>query len=273
MAWRSRNLITALAVMGTMAGSATVASQYSEEMSDATGAPSRKEEAMIEARVQPADRNLEVNGLRLHLREWGEADAPPVVILHGITGHAWEFDRLADHLAGTYHVLVINQRGHGASDRADTYSPAVMAHDVVALLDQLGLDRVRVVGHSMGGINGLWLAARHPERVERLAVLDIDVGTVTAPELFERMAGALEWYASARFDRPEAGVAIDMAGYEGPAVDALWQRWRSCSRFSPPGGRDPVRESDLGHANSCIVTSTHVGGSRVPAHPATFSSG
>jgi esterase len=67
--------------------------------------------------------------------------------------------------------------------RGEEYSPAVMADDIVALIDALELGRVRVIGHSMGGVNSWWLAARHPERVERLVIVDVDPKTISSHEL------------------------------------------------------------------------------------------
>lgn len=67
------------------------------------------------------DGYVSVNGLRFHYREWGDPAAPDVLILHGLTGHAWEFDGIAEQLSAHFHVVSLNQRGHGDSDWASTY--------------------------------------------------------------------------------------------------------------------------------------------------------
>ena len=62
------------------------------------------------------ERTVKVNGITLHYLDWGPADAPPVVLLHGITGHARVWDHLAQRLAPGRRVLALDQRGHGDSD-------------------------------------------------------------------------------------------------------------------------------------------------------------
>lgn len=171
--------------------------------------------------IQVRDKYVTVNGLRLHYREWGRPDASPLLILHGITGHAWEFDRLAAALADRFHVLAVNQRGHGASAWAEEYSPGAMAEDVAALVQALELGPVRVVGHSMGGVHGWWLAAAYPERVERLAILDLDPDTLTSPETAARLTAWLGACAEARFASPEEAVAEYLSDYTGVQREPL----------------------------------------------------
>ena len=173
-------------------------------------------------RGEVEDRFVAVNGVRLHYREWGTAGAPPVVILHGLTGHAWEFDGVAAALAaGGHHVVAVNQRGHGASAWADDYSPGIMADDAAAVIEALELRGVTLIGHSMGGVNGWWLAARHPELVERFVILDIDPEAITSETLYEGWTTALNAYAQARFADAEAAVAAYLEGYTGAQREAL----------------------------------------------------
>src|SRR5262245_18166185 len=89
------------------------------------------------------DRAMAVNGLHLHYVEWGEASAPPIVLLHGITGHARTWDRLAAELAPERRVIALDQRGHGDSDAAPDrdYTVAAMAKDLADFVDQIGLRR------------------------------------------------------------------------------------------------------------------------------------
>lgn len=164
---------------------------------------------------QVQDKHIMVNGLRLHYRERGSTDAPPLLILHGLTGHAWEFDAVASALAESYHVLAVNQRGHGASSWAKEYSPEAMADDTTAFIDALELDRVRFIGHSMGGVNGWWFAARHPERVERLVLLDVSPETITSDELVGGLMATLDTYARSQYAEPEEAVRAYLAEYTG----------------------------------------------------------
>lgn len=76
-------------------------------------------------------------------------------------------------LAGHFHVLALDLRNHGSSPHADTMAYDEMMADVLAWLDAQQLERVTLLGHSMGGKVAMLLACRHPERVERLVVVDI----------------------------------------------------------------------------------------------------
>ena len=157
--------------------------------------------------MQPEDDHVVVNGLMLHYRAWGDEHAPPVLILHGLTGHAWEFDALASALANEFRVVVLNQRGHGASAGAAHYSPELMMSDIARVIEALALGRVRLVGHSMGGVNGWWVAAHYSDRVERLAIIDIDPSVLTSDNAVDMWADALSAYAAARYPTREAAVA------------------------------------------------------------------
>lgn len=175
----------------------------------------------MSTRIQAIDRHVATNGVHLHYREWGNSAAPPVLILHGLTGHAWEFDGVASALAEQFRVLVVNQRGHGASAWAREYSPAVMAEDIATFIDALELHRIRIVGHSMGGVNASWLAARHPKKVEQLVIVDIDPQVITSEEMVGTMVSWLKAYAQAKYADPEEAVTDYLAGYTGSQQQAL----------------------------------------------------
>jgi pimeloyl-ACP methyl ester carboxylesterase len=121
------------------------------------------------------ERTVRVNGISLHYLDWGPAEAPPVVLLHGITGHARVWDHLAERLLPGRRVLALDQRGHGDSDPApdDDYRVGAMADDVAAFAGSLRLDRFALVGHSMGGRIAIKYAADHAARLDRLVIIDI----------------------------------------------------------------------------------------------------
>jgi esterase len=121
------------------------------------------------------ERTVRVNGITLHYLDWGPPAAPPVVLLHGITGHARVWDHLAERLVPGRRVLALDQRGHGDSDPApdDDYRVATMGDDVAAFAGSLQLDRFALLGHSMGGRIAIEYSAAHAARLERLIVVDI----------------------------------------------------------------------------------------------------
>ncbi len=98
---------------------------------------------------------------------------PPLVLLHGMLGSSRNWQTAGTDLAAHFHVLALDLRNHGKSPHADTMEYAEMMADVLGWLDAQGLERVTLVGHSMGGKVAMLLACCHPERVEKLVVVDI----------------------------------------------------------------------------------------------------
>ena len=111
--------------------------------------------------------------MELFHRDLGGAGLPPLVILHGILGSSRNWQTAGRDLAVRYHVWALDLRNHGGSPHAQEMNYDVMVGDVLAWLDARGLGRVTLLGHSMGGKVAMRLACRHPERVERLVVVDI----------------------------------------------------------------------------------------------------
>lgn len=107
------------------------------------------------------------DGLVLHYSERGDPEGPPFVMVHGLLWSSRMLRRIAELLPGQ-RVLLLDVRGHGASDRPTDparYSWSALAGDVVALLDHLGIDRAVVGGLSLGANVTLAVAAEHPDRV------------------------------------------------------------------------------------------------------------
>ena len=129
----------------------------------------------VDTHPRYVSRNVVVNGMRLHLLEWGDAAAPSVLLLHGAnqSGHSWDLVSLA--LAHHFHVVAIDQRAHGDTEwpRDGEASRHSMAADARAVLELLGLDRPVVVGHSMGGVVAMTLLTAHPELASRVVFVDI----------------------------------------------------------------------------------------------------
>ena len=115
----------------------------------------------------------EAGGIRLAYRAWGAPGAPPLVLLHGLGEGSADWDGVAPAFAAHYRVYALDLRGHGRSDWPGAYSVELMSADVLGFLDALGLDRVDLIGHSMGGLVGYLLAGDHPGRVGRLILEDV----------------------------------------------------------------------------------------------------
>jgi esterase len=122
----------------------------------------------------PRSRFVQVDGARFHLLDWG-GSGPPVVLLHGygLTAHTW--DAVALGTRARFRCIALDQRGHGETDwgSREDYLLDARAEATAGVLDALGLAEVAVVGQSLGGLVGLSLAAREPERVAALTVVDV----------------------------------------------------------------------------------------------------
>jgi len=128
-----------------------------------------------------------VNGVHLHHVEAGPDDAPLVILLHGFPDFWWGWRRQMGPLASSgFRVLAPDQRGYNLSGKPISYRAYdldTLASDVIGLADAYGSSKVRFVGHDFGGLVAWWAAIRHPERVERLAVIN-----APHPQIFESYA-------------------------------------------------------------------------------------
>jgi esterase len=131
--------------------------------------------------------NIVLRQMRFHFLEWGHADAPAIVLLHGGHQSAHSWDLVSLHLAQRFRVLALDQRGHGDSEwaRDVIYSNHEMSLDAEAFIAAMGLNRPVLIGHSMGGRNAMLLTRRN-QALLRAAVI-VDVG----PELSDRGRAAI----------------------------------------------------------------------------------
>ena len=114
----------------------------------------------------------EVNGLSLYYEEHGSGE--PLILLHGGIGASEMFAAILDDLAGARRVIAVDLQGHGHTADVDRPLRAeLMADDIAALIEHLGLAQADVLGYSMGGLVALRLAIQHPERVRRLVLVSI----------------------------------------------------------------------------------------------------
>jgi pimeloyl-ACP methyl ester carboxylesterase len=133
-------------------------------------------------------------GIKLAYEDRG-AGKPPFVFVHGWTCDRSFFAPQVEHFARRHRVVSLDLRGHGESDQPEgQYSIAAYADDIAYVIEQLGLDKAVAVGHSMGGIAVLQLAAAHPDCVAAIVMID-PAPFVSPPELragIEGMIAAIE---------------------------------------------------------------------------------
>lgn len=117
-------------------------------------------------------RYVEANGVRLHVAEAGAGE--PLVLLHGWPQHWYEWRDAIGPLAERYRVICPDLRGFGWSQAPATgYDKETLADDVIALIEALGLERVRLAGHDWGGFVGFLVCLRRPDLVERFLAMNI----------------------------------------------------------------------------------------------------
>lgn len=114
---------------------------------------------------------------------------PPLIILHGLFGCKENWRYLARQLGQQFQVFTLDQRNHGQSPHCEEFGYQAMANDLLAFLDQQQLNRVHLLGHSMGGKTAMQFAAHHPERLTRLVIEDISPAAYSArhQELFSAL--------------------------------------------------------------------------------------
>lgn len=185
------------------------------------------------------DKTLTVNELRFHYRNWG-GRGWPVLLLHGVssTSHVW--DLVAPLLVDEARVIALDLRGHGQSDKPDSdYDFGTVAGDVFGCLRELDMVRPVIVGHGWGASIGLWMAAREPDAVGGLVMVDggvTDFEGVGWEETVERMMPAalggmdLEAYRARLMERaphrlitPAAEAAM-LASFEVDVHNRLHRR-------------------------------------------------
>jgi len=119
------------------------------------------------ATAKPATGLAQVNDIRMYYEIHG--DGPPLILLHGGLGSAGSWENQIPDLSKQYKVIAVDSRGHGRSTFSEQQiGYALMASDVLALMDYLGVKKAHILGWSDGAIIGLNLAIKHPDRLNKL---------------------------------------------------------------------------------------------------------
>jgi pimeloyl-ACP methyl ester carboxylesterase len=123
-------------------------------------------------RVGAVDGETSPAGVRIAYEVTGGHDAPSMVLLHALGQRRFSWAPVTARFAERFRVYALDLRGHGDSDWPGEYSLQLMRDDVLRVLDDLGLDKVTLVGHSMGGAVAYLIAIQYPQRVQRLIIED-----------------------------------------------------------------------------------------------------
>lgn len=191
--------------------------------------------------ASPADL-VAVGDWRLHVRDSGPREAPVVLMLHGFGASLHTWDAWAQGLGATHRVIRLDLPGHGLSDPdpAGDYTDARSLQLLLALMDQLGVARASLVGHSIGGRIAWALAAGHPQRIERLVLVAPD-GFASPGFEYGKAVEVPAVLGLMRHALPKAVLRMNLEPvYADPTflTDELTTRYHDL--MLAPGGRDAM---------------------------------
>ncbi|MFO1079777.1 MAG: alpha/beta hydrolase [Reyranellaceae bacterium] len=206
-------------------------------------APSLPPELLIARYANDKSRFVEVAGVRAHLRDEGNPDGIPMVLIHGSMGslHMWE--GWVGELGKKARLITVDLPGHGLTGAwpRDDYTVDAYADFVEALVDVLNLDRFVLVGHSMGGAVAWTFAATRPDRVSQLILVDAAgypraAGDVPLPTRLARLPGIGDIGVYFKPDRLARRSLTEVYGDPAMVTTERVQRYADLQRF--PGNRE-----------------------------------
>ena len=129
---------------------------------------------MVDRVVGPTSHYYYSQRLKLHYVDWGNTEAPPLLLIHGGRDHARNWDWVSLALRDTYHIIAPDLRGHGDSEwaRGGQYAMIDYVLDMAQLLEQLQLFPITIIGHSLGGAIACQYSGVYPERVRQLVAIE-----------------------------------------------------------------------------------------------------
>lgn len=139
------------------------------------------------ARSGPTSNSFISQRLKLHYVDWGNQDAPPLLLIHGGRDHCRNWDWVAEKLRDRYHIIAPDLRGHGDSAWSPdgNYPMEGFVYDLAQLIHQLDLGPVNIVAHSMGGNIALRYTGLYPDHVHKLVAIE---GLGPSPKVLEERA-------------------------------------------------------------------------------------
>jgi len=190
------------------------------------------------------------DGLKLYFRSYGEGDQV-VLCLHGLTRNSRDFHELALELSARDRVICPDMRGRGQSDRDpqwDRYHAWTYVDDMWQLMDHLGIERMAIIGTSMGGLMGMIMAAQLPERI--VACVINDIGPEISPEGLQRVVPTIG--AATPVGSWQEAIDHVREAYEIALPDLPTSFWKSYARHSyreiESGEIVPAMDPNVGRA-------------------------
>lgn len=173
--------------------------------------------------------HLTVNGTSLYYEDTG-GPGEPLLFAHGLLWSARMFEAQIAHFAPRFRVIAWDHRGQGrsADDPARSVPIETVTADALALMDALGLDSAHFAGLSMGGFVGMRLAARHPERIRSLVLMETTADPEPAENVpkYRRLAFVARWIGLGLVAAPVMRIMFSRTFIEDPARVDERERWR-----------------------------------------------
>ncbi len=167
---------------------------------------------------EPIMKKAEGDGVSINLAIW-EGKGKTVICIHGITANCRSWDVVASALSSAHRIVAMDLRGRGGSDKPPSgYSLEHHMKDIIGVMDDLGLEKAVIMGHSLGAFISLAFGARHPERVDRIVL--VDGGGKLSQEQFDRVFSAIK-------------PALDRLGKVFPSEDAYLDAMKASPYIHP----------------------------------------
>jgi 3-oxoadipate enol-lactonase len=215
------------------------------------------------------EHEVTVGGIRLAYQVSGDPGAEPMLLLHALGEQASTWAQVTARFTERYRIFAVDLRGHGSSDWPGTYSLQLMRDDVIALIDQLGLRQVVLVGHSMGGAVAYLVAMARPDQVGRLIIEEAAPPFRRDRAIPARPPGPLD------FDWPVAPAISSQVSEGDPEAWELLRTITAPTLLIGGGPQSHVPQDLLGEAAarvpSCQLMTIPAGHNVHATRPAEFS--
>ena len=139
---------------------------------------------MAKEKASPTSHSYYSQRLRLHYLDWGNEEAPPLMLVHGNRDHCHNWDWVAQELHDEYHIVAPDFRGHGDSEwvNGSAYSHSEYIYDLAQLIHQQNLAPLHIIAHSLGGGVALRYAGVFPENIVKMVVIEGTGGSMQDTE-------------------------------------------------------------------------------------------
>ncbi|RPH58985.1 MAG: alpha/beta fold hydrolase [Chloroflexi bacterium] len=171
---------------------------------------------------------IKTNGIDIYYEIHGSGS--PLVLISGLGYPAWEWHKMAPHLAEKFQVITFDNRGVGQSDKpAGPYTASMLAADVAGLLDAFGVEKAVILGHSMGGFIAQAFALEYPQRISKLILCSTNFGGPHHVPITAEAMAVLSDVTSDPVTRFKNGLVVSTApGFAEahPEIIQEWLEWR-----------------------------------------------